>query len=89
MGITSDWQHGFSVHTASTIGSLTHRGFYYMEKKCNRSCRVKKIDESLIGEQGEGKVEDRLRIEGKGTEKKRRKNIRVLEKKGMGQGKGK
>ena len=72
MGITSDWQHGFSVHTASTIGSLTHRGFYYMEK-CNRSCRVKKIDESLIGEQGEGKVEDRLRIEGKGTEKKRRK----------------
>ena len=29
---TSDWQHGFSVHTASTIGSLTHRGFYYMEK---------------------------------------------------------
>ena len=39
-------------------------------KKCNRSCGVKKIDESLMGEQGESKVENRLRIKGIGIEKK-------------------
>ena len=54
-------------------------------KKCNRLCRVKKIDESLMGEQGESKVENRLKIEGKGIKKK----IRVLKKKGMGQEKRK
>ena len=38
-------------------------------KKCNRSCRVKKIDKSLMGEQGESKVENRLRMEGRGIGK--------------------
>ena len=37
-----------------------------------------------MGEQGESKVENRLRIEGKGIGKK----IRVFKKKGMGQEKG-
>ena len=37
-----------------------------------------------MGEQGESKVENRLRIEGKGIKK-----IRVLKKKGMGQEKRK
>ena len=38
-------------------------------KKCNRSCRVKQIDESLMGEQGESNVENRLRIERRGIGK--------------------
>ena len=85
MGITSDWQHGFFWAYSF------HNWFPDMQmilldgKKCNRSCRVKKIDELLIGEQGESKVENRLRIEGRGIEKK----IRVLKKKGMVQEKRK
>ena len=47
-----------------------HTDDFIRWKKCNRSCRVKKIDESLMGEQGESKVENRLRIEGKGIEKR-------------------
>ena len=61
-----NWQHDkWSVHTASTIGSLTHRHFWRW-KKCNRSSRGKIIDEEL---QGQSKVENRLRMEGRRIEK--------------------
>ena len=49
---------------------------------CNRSVRVKRIDENF---QGESKVENRLRIERRGIEK----GSRVLKKKGIGHRKGK
>ena len=70
MGITSDWQHGFFC-TYSFHNWFPDMQMILLDgKKCNRSCRVKKIDESLMGEQGESKVENRLRIEGRGIEKR-------------------
>ena len=61
-----NWQHDkWSVHTASTIGSLTHIHFRD-GKRCNRSLRGKIIDEEF---QGQSKVENRLRMERRGIEK--------------------
>ena len=83
MGIISYWQHGF-ICTCSF-----HNWFPDMQMvlwveniNCNRSERVKRIDKKF---QGEHKVENRLRIERRGIEKR----LRVLKKKGIGQRKGK
>ena len=51
-------------------------------KNCNRSVRGKMIDEEF---QGQSKVENRLRMERRGIEKR----LSVLQKKGVGQKKGK
>ena len=51
-------------------------------KNCNRSVRVKMIDENF---HGESKAENRLRNERMGIEKR----LRVLKKKGIGQKKRK
>ena len=70
VGITSNWQHGF-FHAYSFHNWFPDMQMILLDgKKCNSSCRVKKIDESLMDEQGESKVENRLRIEGRGIEKK-------------------
>ena len=83
MGITSDWQHGFICTCRFCNWFPNMQMVLWVENiNCNRSVRIKMIDEKF---QGESKVENRLRIERRGIEKR----LRVLKKKGIGQTKEK
>ena len=83
VGITSDWQHWF-ICTCRFCNWFpdTQMVLWVENINCNRSVIVKRTDQNF---QGESKVENRLRIERRGIEKR----SRVLKKKGIAQKKGK
>ena len=82
VGITSDWQHGFICACRFCNWFPDKQMVLWVENiSCNRSEGVKRINDFL----GESKVENRLRIERRGIEKR----SSVLKKKGIGQRKGK
>ena len=67
MGITSDWQHGLiCAYRFCNWFPDTQMVLWVENNNCNRSVRVKMIDENF---QGESKVENRLSIEKGGIEK--------------------